>query len=92
MAPAIRGYSCMCDCLGSFGAKVVQPLLLLLLGAVACAQATEHYSPLSLLKQEFQHPTAGGSGGQQLPAIMELGGPVSRVGAGGGIEQVASGG
>lgn len=81
MAPAIRGCTCMCDCLGNLGAKVVQPLLLLLLGAVACAQATEYYSPLSLLKQKFQHPTAEGPGGQQLPAIRELGGPVSRVGA-----------
>lgn len=44
---------------------MVQPLLLLL-GALACARATEHYSPLSLLKQELQHrqqqeaPAGGG--------------------------------
>lgn len=44
---------------------MVRPLLLLL-GALACARATEHYSPLSLLKQELQHrqqqeaPAGGG--------------------------------
>ncbi|KAM5144727.1 tetratricopeptide repeat protein 13 isoform 6-T6 [Callospermophilus lateralis] len=31
------------------------PLLLLLLAALGYARATEHYSPLSLLKQELQH-------------------------------------
>ncbi|XP_032743372.1 tetratricopeptide repeat protein 13 isoform X5 [Rattus rattus] len=61
MAPAGRG----CGCSGSLGATVVRPLLLLL-GALACARATEHYSPLSLLKQELQHrqqqeaPAGGG--------------------------------
>lgn len=61
MAPAGRG----CGCSGSLGATVVR-LLLLLLGALACARATEHYSPLSLLKQELQHrqqqeaPAGGG--------------------------------
>ncbi|XP_028623548.1 tetratricopeptide repeat protein 13 isoform X2 [Grammomys surdaster] len=61
MAPAGRG----CGCSGSLGAAVVRPLLLLL-GALACARATEHYSPLSLLKQELQHrqqqeaPAGGG--------------------------------
>ncbi|XP_023556638.1 tetratricopeptide repeat protein 13 isoform X3 [Octodon degus] len=40
--------------------------LVSLLGALACARATEHYSPLSLLKQELQHrqqqeaPAGGG--------------------------------
>ncbi|GAB1293800.1 Tetratricopeptide repeat domain 13 [Apodemus speciosus] len=63
MAPAVRG--CGCGCLGSLGAAVVRSLLLLL-GALACARATEHYSPLSLLKQELQHrqqqeaPAGGG--------------------------------
>lgn len=44
---------------------MVRPLLLLL-GALACVRATEHYSPLSLLKQELQHrqqqeaPAGGG--------------------------------
>ncbi|XP_026633078.1 tetratricopeptide repeat protein 13 isoform X3 [Microtus ochrogaster] len=58
MAPAGRG----CGCWGGSGAGVV----LLLLGALACARATEHYSPLSLLKQELQHrqqqeaPAGGG--------------------------------
>ncbi|NP_001344286.1 tetratricopeptide repeat protein 13 isoform 3 precursor [Mus musculus] len=61
MAPA----GCGCGCSGSLGAAVVRPLLLLL-GALACARATEHYSPLSLLKQELQHrqqqeaPAGGG--------------------------------
>ncbi|XP_031197656.1 tetratricopeptide repeat protein 13 isoform X2 [Mastomys coucha] len=61
MAPAGFG----CGCWGSLCAAVVRPLLLLL-GALACAQATEHYSPLSLLKQELQHrqqqeaPAGGG--------------------------------
>ncbi|XP_029336523.1 tetratricopeptide repeat protein 13 isoform X3 [Mus caroli] len=61
MAPA----GCGCGCWGSLGAAVVRPLLLLL-GALACARATEHYSPLSLLKQELQHrqqqeaPAGGG--------------------------------
>lgn len=61
MAPAGRG----CGCSGSLGAVVVRPLLLLL-GALACVRATEHYSPLSLLKQELQHrqqqeaPAGGG--------------------------------
>ncbi|XP_051024561.1 LOW QUALITY PROTEIN: tetratricopeptide repeat protein 13 [Acomys russatus] len=50
MAPAGRG----CGCWGSLGTGVVRPLLLLL-GALSCARATEHYSPLSLLKQELQH-------------------------------------
>ncbi|KAL6088528.1 hypothetical protein STEG23_024801 [Scotinomys teguina] len=60
MAPAGRG----CGCWGSSGAGVV--LSLLLLGALACARATEYYSPLSLLKQELQHrqhqeaPAGGG--------------------------------
>ncbi|XP_051057626.1 tetratricopeptide repeat protein 13 isoform X11 [Phodopus roborovskii] len=54
MAPAGRG--CGCGCWGCSCAGVVVPLLLLLLlGALACARATEHYSPLSLLKQELQH-------------------------------------
>ncbi|XP_052022200.1 tetratricopeptide repeat protein 13 isoform X2 [Apodemus sylvaticus] len=63
MAPAVRG--CGCGCSGSLGAALVRPLLLLL-GALACARATEHYSPLSLLKQELQHrqqqeaPAGGG--------------------------------
>ncbi|XP_050003036.1 tetratricopeptide repeat protein 13 isoform X6 [Microtus pennsylvanicus] len=62
MAPAGRG----CGCWGGSGAGVVLWLLLLLLGALACARATEHYSPLSLLKQELQHrqqqeaPAGGG--------------------------------
>ncbi|XP_041506306.1 tetratricopeptide repeat protein 13 isoform X6 [Microtus oregoni] len=62
MAPAGRG----CGCWGGSGAGVVLWLLLLLLGALACAWATEHYSPLSLLKQELQHrqqqeaPAGGG--------------------------------
>ncbi|KAL1784780.1 tetratricopeptide repeat protein 13 isoform X4 [Sigmodon hispidus] len=63
MAPAGRG----CGCWGGSGAGVVLSLLLLLLlGALACARATEHYSPLSLLKQELQHrqqqeaPAGGG--------------------------------
>uniref|UniRef100_A0A8C2LMC1 Tetratricopeptide repeat domain 13 n=1 Tax=Cricetulus griseus TaxID=10029 RepID=A0A8C2LMC1_CRIGR len=51
MAPAGRD----CGCWGGSGAGVVLSLLLLLLGALACARATEHYSPLSLLKQELQH-------------------------------------
>ncbi|XP_036042865.1 tetratricopeptide repeat protein 13 isoform X5 [Onychomys torridus] len=61
MAPAGRG----CGCWGSSGAGVVLSLLLLL-GALACARATEYYSPLSLLKQELQHrqhqeaPAGGG--------------------------------
>lgn len=61
MAPAGFG----CGCWGSLCAALVRPLLLLL-GALACAQATEHYSPLSLLKQELQHrqqqeaPAGGG--------------------------------
>ncbi|XP_040611245.1 tetratricopeptide repeat protein 13 isoform X4 [Mesocricetus auratus] len=50
MAPAGRG----CGCWGGSGAGAVLSLLLLL-GALACARATEHYSPLSLLKQELQH-------------------------------------
>ncbi|XP_021504219.1 tetratricopeptide repeat protein 13 isoform X3 [Meriones unguiculatus] len=65
MAPAGRG--CGCGCWGCLGAGVVRLLqLLLLLGALACARATEHYSPLSLLKQELQHrqqqeaPAGGG--------------------------------
>ncbi|XP_057609437.1 tetratricopeptide repeat protein 13 isoform X2 [Chionomys nivalis] len=62
MAPAGRG----CGCWGGSGAEVVLCLLLLLLRALACAGATEHYSPLSLLKQELQHrqqqeaPAGGG--------------------------------
>ncbi|XP_038168507.1 tetratricopeptide repeat protein 13 isoform X6 [Arvicola amphibius] len=62
MAPAGRG----CGCWGSSGPGLVLWLLLLLLGALACARATEHYSPLSLLKQELQHrqqqeaPAGGG--------------------------------
>lgn len=62
MAPAGRG----CGCWGGSGSGVVLWLLLLLLGALACARATEHYSPLSLLKQELQHrqqqeaPAGGG--------------------------------
>ncbi|XP_059119803.1 tetratricopeptide repeat protein 13 isoform X4 [Peromyscus eremicus] len=61
MAPA----GCGCGCWGSSGAGVVL-WLLLLLGALACARATEYYSPLSLLKQELQHrqhqeaPAGGG--------------------------------
>nr|XP_034378353.1 tetratricopeptide repeat protein 13 isoform X3 [Arvicanthis niloticus] len=61
MAPAGRG----CGCSGGLGGAVVRPLLLLL-GALACSRATEHYSPLSLLKQELQHrqqheaPAGGG--------------------------------
>ncbi|KAM6176992.1 tetratricopeptide repeat protein 13 [Erethizon dorsatum] len=52
---------------GSRGSAGAPPLrLILLLGALACARATEHYSPLSLLKQELQHrqqqeaPAGGG--------------------------------
>lgn len=63
MAPAGRD----CGCWGCLGAGVVRLLqLLLLLGALACSRATEHYSPLSLLKQELQHrqqqeaPAGGG--------------------------------
>ncbi|KAF7480848.1 Hypothetical predicted protein [Marmota monax] len=55
MAPAGRG----CSCRGGLGARVppppLLPLLLLLLAALGYARATEHYSPLSLLKQELQH-------------------------------------
>ncbi|XP_013011920.2 tetratricopeptide repeat protein 13 isoform X3 [Cavia porcellus] len=60
MAPAGRE----CGCLGGAGARALQ--LVLLLGALACVCATEHYSPLSLLKQELQHrqqqeaPAGGG--------------------------------
>nr|XP_045005932.1 tetratricopeptide repeat protein 13 isoform X6 [Jaculus jaculus] len=66
MAPA----GCGCGCLGGAVAWALRPppplLLLLLLGALVCARATEHYSPLSLLKQELQHrqsheaPAGGG--------------------------------
>lgn len=66
MAPAGRG----CSCRGGLGARVppppLLPLLLLLLAALGYARATEHYSPLSLLKQELQHrqqqDTAAGGG------------------------------
>ncbi|XP_077879163.1 tetratricopeptide repeat protein 13 isoform X8 [Ictidomys tridecemlineatus] len=56
MAPAGRG----CGCRVGAGARVpppplLLPLLLLLLAGLGCARATEHYSPLSLLKQELQH-------------------------------------
>ncbi|KAM4812863.1 tetratricopeptide repeat protein 13 isoform X2 [Urocitellus parryii] len=56
MAPASRG----CGCRVCAGARVpppppLLPLLLLLLAGLGCARATEHYSPLSLLKQELQH-------------------------------------
>uniref|UniRef100_A0A8C6ETL4 Tetratricopeptide repeat domain 13 n=1 Tax=Marmota marmota marmota TaxID=9994 RepID=A0A8C6ETL4_MARMA len=53
MAPAGRG----CSCRGGLGARVppLLLLLLLLLAALGYARATEHYSPLSLLKQELQH-------------------------------------
>ncbi|XP_076961253.1 tetratricopeptide repeat protein 13 isoform X1 [Callospermophilus lateralis] len=55
MAPAGRG----CSCRGGAGARMPPPpplpLLLLLLAALGYARATEHYSPLSLLKQELQH-------------------------------------
>ncbi|XP_047376283.1 tetratricopeptide repeat protein 13 isoform X2 [Sciurus carolinensis] len=59
MAPAGRGGGCR----GGAGARAP---LLLLLAALGCARATEHYSPLSLLKQELQHrqqqdaPAGGG--------------------------------
>ncbi|XP_021122080.1 tetratricopeptide repeat protein 13 isoform X3 [Heterocephalus glaber] len=49
MAPAGRGRGCR----GGLGIRALPPVLLL--GALACARATEHYSPLSLLKQELQH-------------------------------------
>lgn len=60
MAPAGRGRGCR----GGAGARALQSLLLL--GTLVCARATEHYSPLSLLKQELQHrqqqeaPAGGG--------------------------------
>ncbi|XP_010620229.1 tetratricopeptide repeat protein 13 isoform X2 [Fukomys damarensis] len=60
MAPAGLGRGCW----GGGAMRALPPILLL--GALACAHATEHYSPLSLLKQELQHrqqqeaPVGGG--------------------------------
>ncbi|XP_073912986.1 tetratricopeptide repeat protein 13 isoform X2 [Castor canadensis] len=62
MAPA----GCGCGCRGGTGVWALQLLLLLLLSVLVSARATEHYSPLSLLKQELQHrqsqeaPVGGG--------------------------------
>ncbi|XP_046510226.1 tetratricopeptide repeat protein 13 isoform X6 [Equus quagga] len=69
MAPA--GCCCCCYCWGGAAAAAGRVLVLLLLGVLSAgphpgALATEHYSPLSLLKQELQHrqqqeaPAGGG--------------------------------
>lgn len=65
MAPAGRGCCCSCCCSGSAAASAgaARRALVLLLGVLSAAPrpaalATEHYSPLSLLKQEA--PAGGG--------------------------------
>ncbi|XP_029775209.1 tetratricopeptide repeat protein 13 [Suricata suricatta] len=62
MAPAGCCCSCCCCCGGAVAAADAarRVLVLLLLGVLSVGQlpgalATEHYSPLSLLKQELQH-------------------------------------